>query len=181
MVLRAPPLVFALSLGAVQGGCAPVEPRVASLDLASLPSRGTLTVLVFFSPGCHCLAVHDARLTDLYARYHPRGVELLMIDSENGGSPERDAAEAQRRGYPFPIVRDEGARLADALGARYATYTVVLDGQGRIRYHGGIDSDKSHLHADARPYLQDALEDLLSGRPPRVAEGEALGCALQTW
>jgi hypothetical protein len=178
MVLR--PWLPALALTAL-AACAPVEPRVASVDLAGLPSHGALTVLVFFSPDCHCLTLHDGRLVDLYARYHPRGVELLMIDSEKSGSPERDAAEAQRRGYPFPIVRDPGARLADALGARYATYAVVLDAQGRIRYHGGIDSDRSHLHDGARPYLQDAIDDLLSGRQPRVAEGEALGCSLQTW
>jgi hypothetical protein len=180
MVLRAVLVTVGLFLGAL-AACAPVEPRALSLDLARLPSHGTFTVLVFFSPGCHCLTLHDARLRELYERYHPRGVELLMIDSETGGSAERDVAEAQRRGYPFPIARDPGAKLARALGARYATYSVVVDGEGRIRYHGGIDSDKSHLHADARPYLRDALEDLLSGRSPRVAEGEALGCALQTW
>jgi hypothetical protein len=58
---------------------------------------------------------------------------------------------------------------------------VVLDAQGRLRYHGGIDSDRSHLHDDAQPYLGDALVDLLSGRSPRVAEGKTLGCALRTW
>jgi hypothetical protein len=136
---------------------------------------------VFFSPSCHCLSAHDGRLVGLYERYHPRGVEFLMIDSETGGSAERDALEAQRRGYPFPIVRDRGARLADALGARFSSYSVVLDAGGRVRYRGGIDSDASHLHEDARLYLQDAIGDLLAGQSPRTIEGEALGCALQKW
>ncbi len=174
-------LPLAVALVLVGASCAPVEPRVASVNLATLPAHGTLTVLVFFSPHCHCLAVHEPRLKELYERYHPQGVDFVMVDSETGGTAESDALEASRRGYPFPIARDPGAKLADALGAQYATYSVVLDAQGRLRYHGGIDSDKSHLHDDAQPYLRDAIEDLLAGRSPRVAEGKTLGCALQTW
>jgi hypothetical protein len=171
----------ALLLAAAALGCTPVSPRVASIAPDTLPAHGAVTVLVFFSPGCHCLAAHDARLVDLYTRYRPRGLELLMIDSETTGSAERDAREAERRGYPFRIVRDPGARLADALGAAYASYAVLLDAQGRVRYHGGIDSDATRLHDDARLYLRDAVDDVLEGRAPRVAEGEALGCALQKW
>jgi len=152
----------------------PVEAR----DEAGTSSA---TVIVFFSRGCHCLALHDARLRALYEAYHPRGVRFLMVDSESGATPQRDEADARDRGYPFPIVLDRGAKLADLLGAEYATYTVVVDREGRIRYRGGIDSDKTRLHDDATPYLRSALDDLLAGRPPRIAEGKALGCALQKW
>jgi hypothetical protein len=180
MVLKRVLLAAALALPALCA-CAPGKPPASSVDLSALPSHGEITVLVFFSPTCHCLTVHDGRLVGLYGRYHSRGVELLMIDSETTGSGERDTLEAQRRGYPFPIVRDQGAKLADALGARFASYSVVLDARGRVRYRGGIDSDKSHLHEDAHLYLEDAIGDLLAGRSPRVIEGEALGCELQTW
>jgi hypothetical protein len=161
--------------------CATAQPRVAAIDPGALPARAPWTVLVFYSPTCHCLEQHGARLRALYDAYHPRGVQFFLIDSEVRGSPERDEAEARRRGYAFPIVRDVGATLANELGATYATYSVVLDDAGRIRYHGGIDSDKIHLHEDATPYLQEALDDLLAGRPPRRAEAKTLGCALETW
>lgn len=104
-----------------------------------------------------------------------------MIDSEVRGSIERDRDEGRKRGYSFPILLDPGAKLADSLRAEYATYSVILDSQGRIRYRGGIDTDATHLHADATPYLRSALEDLLQGRAPRVTESTALGCALQKW
>jgi hypothetical protein len=161
--------------------CATPGPRVSAVDPAALPARSPWTVLVFYSPTCHCLEQHEARLHALYDAYHPRGVQFFMIDSEVRGSPDRDEAEARRRGYAFPIVRDDGATLANELGATYATYSVVLDDAGRIRYHGGIDSDKNHLHDDATPYLQDALDDLLAGRSPRRAEAKTLGCALEKW
>jgi AhpC/TSA family len=158
-----------------------VEAGGGSLDLRRAAETARLTVLVFFSPHCHCLDEHQPRLRALYAEYQTQHVQFLMIDSEVGSSPERDAEETQRRGYLFPILFDRGGRLAELLGAEYATYTVVLDAEGRIRYHGGIDTDKTHLHDDATPYLRNAIDDLLAGRAPRVASGKALGCALEKW
>jgi hypothetical protein len=158
-----------------------VRPGGETVDARQLAEGAKLTVLVFFSAHCTCLDEHQGRLKALYEQYRPRGVELFMIDSETGASAERDEVEAKARRYPFPILADPGARLANRLGAQYATYSVVVDTQGRVLYRGGIDSDKSHLSDDATTYLKDALDDALAGRPPRLAEGVALGCALQKW
>jgi len=55
---------------------------------------------------------------------------------------------------------------------------VVVDPAGRVVYAGGIDNERSHLTPSATPYLHDALDDILGGKPLRRAKGEALGCAL---
>jgi hypothetical protein len=79
------------------------------------------------------------------------------------------------------VLVDTGGTLARALGAEYATESFVLDGAATVVYHGGLDSDRKQLHEDARPFLRNALDDLLAGKPLRTAESKALGCALQTW
>jgi len=158
-----------------------VEPEGVTVDARQLVARMPLTVIVFFSRECHCLNQHDARLRALYDEYHARGVQIVMVDPEVHSSVDADEAEARRRGYPFPILIDPHGRLADALGAEYATYSVVVDAQGRVRYHGGIDSDKTHLRDSATPYLKNALDDLLAGKDPRQPEAKTLGCALETW
>ncbi len=164
-----------------------VAPRtLAATDGAThaiLPAEGgpRLTVLVFSAWHCPCQAAHDARLGELTARYQPRGVTFYAVDSEVGGSLAEDAAQAQKRGYAFPVLLDPGASLARALHAEFATETFVLDRRGTVLYHGGLDSDATRLKGGASPYLENALEDLLAGRPPRMAETKALGCALQTW
>jgi hypothetical protein len=149
-----------------------------TLDARTLTSRARLTAFVFFSAHCSCMDAHDDRLRALADAYGPRGVQFVMIDSEATATPAADAAEASRRGYPFAIVVDPGAKLAGALGADYATYSVVADYAGRVRYRGGIDSDRIRLHEDAVFYLRDAIDDLLAGREPRVRIGKTLGCAL---
>ena len=154
----------------------PTLPEGAVRDLAA---RAPLTVFVFFSAHCPCQAAHDGRLVALDARYRPRGVQFFAIDSEVGASEERAATEAARRHYTFPILIDKVAQVARRVGAEFATYTIVVDTGGTIRYRGGIDSDRSHLTDDATPYLGDALDDLLAGRPPGTAEAKTLGCALE--
>jgi hypothetical protein len=115
----------------------------------------------------------------LARRYASRGVAFFAVDSERDASLERDTQLARERAYPFPILRDVRGRLARSLGAEYSTYSVIVDAQGHVRYHGGMDSDQVHLQNDTHAYLRNALDDLLAGREPRVSTSEALGCGLR--
>ncbi|GAC1555826.1 MAG: hypothetical protein NVS3B10_16560 [Polyangiales bacterium] len=155
-----------------------VDTTGASTTLPADLGRSKLTVLVFYAEHCPCFRVHEARLVELARSYAERGVRVVVVDSEVSASAERDGRAARERGLPA-IAIDPGGRLADAVGAEYATYSVVLDPQGRVRYRGGIDSDKDRLRDATQAFLRDAIDDLLAGREPRVAEGKALGCALQ--
>jgi hypothetical protein len=156
-------------------------PDGRSMALAPVVAGARATLFVFYSAGCHCLKLHEDRLRELFAAYRAKGVESFLVDSERDASAERDAAEARGRGYPFPIWIDTHARLARALGAEYATYSVVVDGHGRVAYAGGIDTDEMHLHLDATPWVANALDDVLAGRAVRSPHGKTLGCALELW
>jgi peroxiredoxin len=148
-------------------------------SLDELTKGAPLTVVVFFSYHCPCMRAHDGRLRALAAKYAPRGVRFVLVDAEVDADPARDAAEAKQRGYTFPILANPSGSLADAFGAEYATYTAVLDGAQRVRYLGGLDSDKQDMNDDAQLFVRDALEDLLAGKSPAVPVGKALGCVLR--
>jgi peroxiredoxin len=178
-------LLFAL---AIVVGCAaaPAPARVPDLVLtgsdgrahALIDSHAELTVVEFFSRHCPCQAKHDERMRGLATSYAERNVRFLAVDSEAGASASRARDEAERRGYPFPILVDASGSVARRAGATYATYTLVADRTGRILYAGGIDSDKNHLTDDATWFLRDALDDALAGRAIRRPVGKTLGCAL---
>jgi hypothetical protein len=148
-------------------------------DVFVLARGAPLTVVTFFSAHCPTQRAHDARLNELFAELSPRGVRFVAVDSEVEASPAFDANQARIRGYSYSIVSDPDGRYADALGAEVATDTFVVDGAGRVRFHGAIDSDRSHLTDDAHPYLRDALQALLSGGEPPDPEPKALGCTLR--
>jgi peroxiredoxin len=153
----------------------------ASAPLSSLLTQARFTVLVFISAECPCVEAHDERLRQIAAAYRDQGVQVFAIDSEVGTTRASAAALRRERNYAFPVLLDRKARLANALGAEYAGYAVLMDAAGNVRYRGGIDSDKQRLHDDAVPYLRDALDDVLAGRSVRRAEARTLGCVLRKW
>lgn len=141
--------------------------------------RSAWTVFVFVSKDCPCLDAHVPRLEQLVRDYASRGVHFVGVDSEVNATPASAAAQAQK--LPFAVMVDQDAVLANALDAKYATYSVLVDREGRVAYRGGIDSDKRMTHDDATPYLRNALDDVLAGQAPRQATGKALGCTLRKW
>lgn len=172
--------------------CAPPPARLAAAEQLVLAGSDTrvhdvtaeltenrFTVFVFAAKSCACLDAHAARLRRLYELFSRRGVAFRLVDSEVGASSARAAELVRRGGYAFPGLVDENARLAEVLGAQFASHSVVVDPHGRILYSGGIDSDATRLHDDAKPYLHDALDDALARRRLRWAQSEALGCALE--
>lgn len=184
-------LSLSLGLGACVSSGAPVGESVghatltgasasgAEIDVAAIAGHAPLTVFTFFSAHCPCQRARDARLRQLHAAYAPRGVAFVAIDAEREASVERATREARARGYPFPILADPSGRSIDALGAEFATYTVIVDRRGTVRYSGGLDSDKSRLSTNATLFVRDALDDLLEGNEPRRPHGVTLGCALE--
>ncbi|HTA90557.1 MAG TPA: redoxin family protein [Polyangiaceae bacterium] len=140
--------------------------------------KASFTVVEFFSAHCPCQAKHDERLRSLAASYRDQAVAVVAIDSEADATPSRDAAEATRRRYAYPILVDPDGVAARALKADYATYSLLLDRTGQVLFRGGIDSDQTHLRDDATPYLQNAIDDALAGRPIRLSKARTLGCSL---
>jgi len=176
-LLGAAPAARADSPGDGVAGVVLRDPRGAPVELAGLVRAHKLTVVVFYAATCPCFAAHVERLQRLAADLGPRGVGFLVVDSERhaGGDPPAPAQIAPG----LPVFHDEGGALAHRLGARYATESDVFDAAGRLRYRGGVDSDRKYLRPDAQPYLRQALERLLAGDAPALTTTKALGCALR--
>jgi hypothetical protein len=61
----------------------------------------------------------------------------------------------------MPIVLDPSGRTADLFGAEVTTTTVVIDGNGMLRYYGRFkDGD--------RAYAEEALKAVLAGEEVAV-------------
>jgi peroxiredoxin len=185
-----PILALGIALWTSVAGATPLE----LLELPDLTLAGTdgkshrlreeafaskLTVLTFFSADCPCMQEHDAVMKQLAQELGPKGARFIFVDPESHANLDKDRREAERRGYPWPILLDPGGRLSRALEAKFATATVIVDGEGKVHYRGGIDSSKRHPTPETRPYLREALVALLAGEKPPEAEPKSLGCYLR--
>lgn len=141
-----------------------------------------VVVLVFTGNGCPAAKASEDRLISLQRAYGSEGVQLVAINSNNPYlSPPDTLAEmvkhAAAKGWNFPYLKDEEGRAARAFGAVSTPHVFVLDRERRLRYQGRIDDSRDPSRVTVRD-LQNALDDLLAGRPVRVPQTIPFGCSI---
>lgn len=138
-------------------------------------------VLYFVTVDCPLVGRYLPRLRTIEAAYREQGVQFLAVNVGPADDVVRMVGQAVDHEIPFPFVKDERLAVARALGVDRASTVVVLDGERRLHYRGRIDAQ--YRVAGVRPNagradLREALDDLLEGRPARVAETPVDGCVI---
>lgn len=149
-----------------------------SADLPRLIASHEATVLVWWASSCPCVRRYHARIEALPATWGPRGVAVVAVSSNADDSPERLRATVAERGLSLPLVLDPGAALAASLRVVSTPTVVVVDREGRVRFHGWIDNERTPGTRGRQAWLDDALEAVLAGHEPSVARSPAWGCTI---
>ncbi|QDV25072.1 redoxin domain-containing protein [Aureliella helgolandensis] len=135
--------------------------------------------IVFLGAECPLAKLYGPRLTDIQEQYAERGVQVLGINSNSQDSLTEVAAYVHRHEIGFPMLKDPGNRIADALGAQRTPEVFLIDHDRIVRYHGRIDDQYGVGYSkerDPKPELTLAIEALLTGQPIALAETKAVGC-----
>jgi len=165
----------ALEIGAAAADrhATPVDGKpFALLDAA----RGHKAVVVMFlSTVCPYASYYEARFQAMFAPYETKGILFVAVYSNKTEPRDEVARHVKKRGFVFPVIKDEDLRIADSMGARHTPEVFVLDGDARLRYHGRIEGKEKSLRS---PDLRNALDCMLAGAPVKTAEAKAFGCAI---
>jgi peroxiredoxin len=142
-------------------------------------------VLVLIQSCNHCPYVQawEGRMNTIAREYASRGVRVIAICSNDAASHPEDGfpamvARAREQDFAFDYLHDEDQALARALGSERTPEVFVFDRDRRLAYHGAIDDDRAGDNV-TRPYLRDALDALLAGEEPTIAETSAVGCTVK--
>jgi mono/diheme cytochrome c family protein len=115
------------------------------------------------------------------SRYRERGVRFIGINSNQHDSMDDIRRFQENLKIGFPLVKDYDNQVADQLGAERTPEVFVIDRQLRIRYRGRVDDQYEPGVARAQvenAFLQDALEQVLSGQKVSVPSTAAVGCLI---
>jgi peroxiredoxin len=139
-------------------------------------------VVIFSSNRCPTAKAYASRLRALQADYGPKGVQVILLNSNDPHLYPDESLEGMRGraaedGYSFPYLVDEGQRVAKAWGPTCTFHAFLLDGERRLRYEGRVDDARLEERVTSHD-LRDALDDVLGGREVRVAQTRAFGCGL---
>jgi peroxiredoxin len=145
-------------------------------------------VVVFVNPNCAFSRLYQNRLSTLASGYSGRGVEFLFIDTPINLEASADGTDAEKLkikttgGADIPLLVDEGQKVSAMLGATKTPEAILLQPVGdgfAVRYKGAID-DNAQVEAYVKErYLQQALDNVLAGRPAGVADKRAAGCLIK--
>jgi len=117
-------------------------------------------------------------MASLANEYMPKGVMFLGINSNHIEPASEVTEHAQKKGFPFPVLKDEGNRVADLYDAKVTPEVFVLDSNFILRYHGRIDDSQNPQRVSQRD-LKNALDAILAGKQPPVQQTRAFGCTIK--
>jgi peroxiredoxin len=135
-------------------------------------------VLMFIATRCPVSNDYNERMAAVAKAYAGKGVQFFGINSNRTEPASEIAEHAKSNGFTFPVLQDEGNRVADAYGARVTPEVYVLDSNMMLRYHGRID-DSQKPQAVQKNELREALDAVLAGRAPANARTKAFGCSIK--
>lgn len=155
-----------------------VSGATGTLSLKDVAAKGKGVVVIFVSTRCPYSNAYNARMTALAKQYAAKGVAVVGINSNGNEPPAEVADHAKKHDLAFPILKDDGNKIADAYGAQHTPEAFLIDAKGTLVYHGRIDETREQ--ADARSHdLANAINALLGGKPVPVVETKAFGCSIK--
>ncbi|MFN2492612.1 MAG: thioredoxin family protein [Pyrinomonadaceae bacterium] len=135
-------------------------------------------ILIFISVQCPISNAYNERMEKLAQDYKARGITVIGINSNATESAVAVKAHAAERKLTFPILKDNGNRIADLLGATKTPEAYFIDGGNKLLYHGRIDNSRDTSQVNAND-LRDALEATLSGKQVAKTTASAFGCSIK--
>ena len=161
-----------------------INQPVPDFELPALDGRlyrlsnygGKIVIVNFWSSECPQSERTDRAIMAMFVQWRD-DVSMLTIASNKNESVDviRTISEARR----LPVVLlDQNCRVADQLGAQTTPHVFVVDREGILRYRGAVDNVTFRQRLPTRFLLDEAVESLLEGRLPALAESPAYGCAI---
>lgn len=136
------------------------------------------TVILFVATKCPVSNNYNERMEKLAQDYKAKGINVIGINSNNTEPAAEVKSHAAEKGLTFPILKDEGNKIADRWGATRTPEAYVLDANMKLVYHGRIDNSQK-IEGITSNDLRDALDELAAGKAITKTGGAAFGCTIK--
>jgi alkyl hydroperoxide reductase subunit AhpC len=152
--------------------------------------KGHLTVLEWTNHECPFVKKHydSGNMQALQMAYTQKGVRWVRINSSAEGKQGHLTPEqakdiiVEQKVAATDTVLDADGKVGKLYEAKTTPHMFIVDAKGKLAYMGAIDSIRSPNPADiekATPYVADALDALLEGKPVETASTQPYGCGVK--
>jgi peroxiredoxin len=138
--------------------------------------RGQIVIINFWSCECPHSERTDKAIMSMFVQWKDDVVMLSVASNRNENAEVlKNAADA--RHLPTVLI-DAQCFVADLFNAQTTPHVFVVDREGILRYRGPVDDVTFRQRIPTRFFLDEAVESLLEGHLPTLAESPAYGCAI---
>jgi peroxiredoxin len=187
--------VLLMSVSALAAQVGSPAPNFQGIDSNGHPQtlaqyRGKLVVLEWHNQGCPYVKKHygSGNMQRLQKQWKEKGVVWLTIISSAVGhegyvtANQENAYLKEKSATPTAAILDAKGTIGRLYGAKTTPHMFVINAKGILVYNGAIDDKESTEMADAagaRNYVSEALNELLAGKPVKIATTRPYGCGVK--
>ena len=140
-------------------------------------------IVVFTCNTCPFAKDYESRIIDLNTKYAPLGYPVVAINPNDPAvAPGDSFADMQKKKYAFPYLQDETQQVAKTYGATRTPHLYILTKRGAdfvVTYIGAIDDNSEDAKLAKTRYVENALTEILAGKPATTNSTKAIGCTIK--
>ena len=144
-------------------------------------------IVVFTCNHCPFSKAYQGRIGALHRTFAAQGFPVVVVNPSDPKTHEDDRIEqlsylAKDKGYPYPYLVDDTQTVARAFGANRTPQAYVLKNTGgtfTVQYIGTLDDNPQDPESVTKRYVEDAVTNLLAGKPVVITTTKAIGCAIK--
>ena len=147
--------------------------------------KNEMGLLVIFSCNtCPFVIAWENRYNVVADLCHQSTIGMVAINSNEAKRDGDDSMEAmishaKEKGYNFKYTVDTNSELAKAFGATKTPQVFLFDKDLKLVYTGAIDDNLKNAEKVEHFYLQDAINNMMSGNKIDPNVTKALGCSIK--
>ena len=134
--------------------------KLSDLRIDKAKSAKGVVLLSFWCTSCHSCRHVDKHLAELAKTYAGKAI-VFALDANVDDTPREIEAMLKKTGLALPVAIDLNGKAADVFDITRTTTTVIIDGDGVLRYCGQFKQKDG-------PSAEDALKAVLAGNEVTV-------------
>lgn len=142
-------------------------------------------IVIFTCNHCPFAKLYSKRMNDLNKKYSALNIPLIAINSMDTliyaeESFSKMKLKAKSESFNFPYLQDALQASGKNFGAEHTPTAYVIwkeNNQWKIKYKGSIN-DNGENPLIAKPFVANAVDELLNGQPVTNSEPQSFGCAI---
>lgn len=144
-------------------------------------------IVIFTSAHCPFAKAYEDRIQSLAGKFSGQGFPLIAINPTDPAAHQDDTIEklkerAASKSYAYSYLTDENQAVSKIFGASRTPQAYVLLKNGAkftVQYIGMIDDNPQDAAGATKFYVDDAVSNLLGGKPVITTITKPIGCVIK--